>query len=310
MKIGMIGAGAMGSLFGARLSNNSDVYLIDVNQEHVEAVRKKGLRVKNIDGSESVYNLFAASRYEELPCKVDLAIVFTKSYHTQDAAETVRAVLDPSGMALTLQNGVGNLEILRNALGDETAVAGVTSHGGDFIGPGEVRHAGKGPTHIGCLQSKRKFLESTVQIFNASGIETKLSDDVESLIWGKLIVNVGINALTAIFRVRNGVIGKTPECARVMRTAVSEAVEVSRALGVRLPYEEPFAQVKKVCEATAENRASMLQDVLKGARTEIGAINGAIVKKAEALGIKTPVNLMLTQIVEGLEATSEYRIEK
>ncbi len=310
MKIGIIGAGAMGSLFGAMLSKVSEVYLVDIDKEHVEAIRNKGLVVRNIDGTKSSHDLFVTTRYEELPCKVDLAIVFTKSYHTRDAAETALVVLEPSGVALTMQNGVGNLEILRDVLGEEHAVAGVTSHGGDFIGPGKVRHAGKGSTHIAGLACKGKLLEDVVRTFNAAGIETGLSDDVESLIWGKLIVNVGINALTAIFRVKNGVIGKVPECVGIMRRAVSEAVQVAAAQGVRLPYEDPYAQVMKVCEATAANRASMLQDVLKGARTEIGAINGAIARKGEALGIDTPVNLLLTQIVVALEATAGYRIDK
>ncbi len=310
MKIGIIGAGAMGSLFGAMLSKASEVYLVDINKEHVEAIRTKGLVVRNMDGSKSVFDVFATSRHEELPGKMDLAVVFTKSYHTRDAAETARAVLDRSGVALTLQNGVGNLEILRDVLGEENAVAGVTSHGGDFTGPGEVRHAGKGSTHIAGLPSKTKLLQDVVRTFNAAGIETGLSDDVESLVWGKLIVNVGINALTAIFRVRNGVIGAAPECSRIMEQAVAEAVEVARALGVKLPYDDPLAQVQKVCEATAANRASMLQDILKGAGTEIGAINGAIAKRGEALGIGTPVNLLLTQIVEALEATAQHRIDK
>jgi 2-dehydropantoate 2-reductase len=149
-----------------------------------------------------------------------------------------------------------------------------------------------------------------VRTFNAAGVATSLSDDLDGLIWGKLIINVGINALTAILRVRNGVVGNTPECAKIMDQAVSEAAEVAAALHVKLPYDNPHEQVRKVCEATAANRASMLQDILKGAKTEIGAVNGAVVRLGEAMGIDAPVNRFLTQTVEALEATAIRRINE
>jgi len=308
LKIAIIGAGAMGSLFGSMLSKVSEVSLIDINHDHVEAIRKNGLKVENMDGSSSTFNLMITNRPEELSHRVELAIVFTKSCNTRDAAYTARAILDPGGTALTLQNGIGNLEVIHDVLGPENALAGVTSHGGTFLGPGFVRHAGIGPTHIADMPSKKTLIQNIARIFNAAGIETSLSDNVNSLIWGKLIINVGINALTAICRVPNGVIGKTSECIDIMKDAVSEAVAVADALGVTLPYDDPVAQVKKVCDATAANQASMLQDILKGARTEIGAINGAIVDKAEALKISTPVNRFLYRIIKAIEATAEYRI--
>jgi 2-dehydropantoate 2-reductase len=308
LKIAIIGAGAMGSLFGSMLSKVSEVSLIDINHDHVEAIRKNGLKVENMDGSSSTFNLRITDQPEDLADLVELAIIFTKSCNTRDAANTARTILDPMGLALTLQNGIGNLEVIQDVLGPENALAGVTSHGGTFLGPGIVRHAGIGPTHIADMPSKKTLIQNISRIFNAAGIETSLSDNVNSLIWGKLIINAGINALTAICRVPNGVIGKTSECIDIMKDAVSEAAAVADALGVTLPYDDPVAQVKKVCEATAANQASMLQDILKGARTEIGAINGAIVDKAEALGISTPVNRFLYRIIKAIEATAEYRI--
>lgn len=308
MKIAIIGAGAMGSLFGSMLSMVSEVSLIDINHDHVKSVRKNGLTVENIDGSRKIFNLKITDRIEELSGRFDLAIVFTKSYNTQDAADTARAILDPEGTALTLQNGIGNLEVIQNVLGAENAIAGVTSHGGTFLGPGKVRHAGIGATYIANLPSKKALIQKVAHVFNMAGIETFVSDNVNSLIWGKLIINVGINALTAICRVPNGVIGMTSECVDIMKDAVSEAVAVADSLGVILPYDDPVGQVKQVCEATSANQASMLQDILRGAPTEIGAINGAIVEKAQALGISTPVNLFLTRIIKAVEATVEYRI--
>jgi 2-dehydropantoate 2-reductase len=308
LKIAIIGAGAMGSLFGSILSKVSEVLLIDINHDHVEAVRKNGLIVENMDGSRSTFNLLITNRPEELSDRVELAIIFTKSCNTRDAANTARAILDPQGVALTLQNGIGNFDVIQNIVGPENAVPGVTSHGGTFLGPGHVRHAGIGETHIANMPSKKSLIDKIVNIFNVAGIDTSLSDNMNSLIWGKLIINVGINALAAICRVPNGVIGKTSHCSDIMKEAVSEAVTVADALGVMLPYDDPVAQVKKVCEATATNQASMLQDILRGTRTEIDAINGAIVKKADTLGISTPMNRFLFRIIKAIEATVEYRI--
>jgi 2-dehydropantoate 2-reductase len=308
LKIAIIGAGAMGSLFGSMLSKVSEVVLIDINHDHVEAIQKNGLIVENLDGSRSTFNLLITNRPEELSDRVELAIIFTKSFNTRDAANTARAILDPQGVALTLQNGIGNFDMIQNILGPENAVLGVTSHGGTFLGPGHVRHAGIGPTHIANIPLKKSLIDKIVNIFNVAGIDTSLSDNMNSLIWGKLIINVGINAMTAICRVPNGIIGKISECFDIMEEAVSEAAAVADALGIMLPYEDPVAQVKKVCEATATNQASMLQDILRGTRTEIEAINGAIVKKANTLGISTPMNCFLFRIIKAIEATAEYRI--
>jgi 2-dehydropantoate 2-reductase len=308
LKIAIIGAGAMGSLFGSMLSKVSHVLLIEINHDHVEAIQKNGLIVENMEGSRNIFKLLITNRPEELSYKVELAIIFTKSCSTRDAAKTARAILDPQGIALTLQNGIGNLEVIQDILGPENAVPGVTSHGGTYLGPGHVRHAGIGPTYIANMSSKKSLINKMVNIFNVAGIDTFLSDNMNSLIWGKLIVNVGINALTAICRVPNGVIGKTSECFDIMKEAVSEAATVADALGVMLPYDDPVAQVKKVCEATATNQASMLQDILRGGHTEIEAINGAIVKKADTLGIPTPMNRFLFRIIKAIEATAEYRI--
>ena len=145
-------------------------------------------------------------------------------------------------------------------------------------------------------------------LFNRAGLETRISDDVDSLLWSKLIVNVGINALTALLRVPNGVLAQTPECDLLMARAVAEAVAVARALSIGLDGERQLERVREVCLRTADNRASMLQDILRGRPTEIDAINGAVVARGRAAGVDTPVNLLLTQLVQALEATVADRL--
>lgn len=298
----------MGSIFGAMLSSASDVYLVDLLEAHVQAINKNGLVIEKTDGVSETCYPFATTDPMEVEGEVDLAIIFTKSYDTEAAAKTAKLLLGERGLALTLQNGLGNVEVMAEILGDERTVAGVTSHGGTLLTPGRVRHAGQGPTYVGDSPLNHQILTQIMETFTSAGIGVTLSDNLETLIWGKLIINVGINALAAILRVPNGVLGVTPACEKIMAGAVSEAVAVAHASGIQLPYDDPLQQVKKVCADTARNRASMLQDILRGARTEVGVINGAIVEKGNAFGIPTPCNRLLSELIQALEATSEKRL--
>ncbi|MFZ0614075.1 MAG: 2-dehydropantoate 2-reductase [Desulfobacterales bacterium] len=307
MRIAIIGAGAMGSIFGAMLSAVADVALVDNFERHVRAIRGNGLEIELNDGSIKNQAVFATARPEEVAPGVDLAIIFTKSYDTRQAAETARDLLAEKGIALTLQNGIGNLDVIAGVVGENRCAAGVTSHGGTLVHPGRVRHAGEGPTYI-AAPSAAVDLGPVADVFTRAGIDVSLSGNLDTLIWGKLVINVGINALAAIVRVPNGILGITGECKAILAEAVAEAVQVAQALGIALPYDDPLAHVLAVCEKTAKNRASMLQDTLRGVRTEIGVINQAIVEKGVELGVATPCNRFLTATVLALEATAAQRI--
>lgn len=307
LDIVIIGSGAMGSIFGALLSSTANVKLIDSWENHVKAISENGLRIEHPDGDKQ-YFVEIFSDHTKIEGLSDIAIIFTKSSQTEAAARIADSLLKEKGLALSLQNGVGNIDIIEGIVGKGRAVAGVTSHGGTLTGPGQVRHAGKGPTHIARINEASDRIEAIARVFNASGIETTLEENLDSLIWGKLIVNVGINAMAAIMRTPNGVLGKTPACIAIMEKAVWEAVDVARKLNIQLPYEHPLEHVRKICELTASNRASMLQDILRGAQTEIDVINGAIVQKGEKMNIPTPYNRFLTEIIKALEATSSERI--
>ncbi len=310
VKVAIIGAGAMGSLFAALLSPRADVVLVGRSAEHIDAMRSTGLSVEHMDGSLRRYRVKATSDLRSIAQEANLVLVFTKSHHTREAARSARTVLNRDGLALTLQNGIGNLEILSEVLGASSALAGVTSHGATFIDYGLVRHAGAGPTYLGSCPGRKALLDEVVFLFNESGIQTTVSDDLEGIIWGKLVVNAGINALAAILRVPNGKLIESDECSIIMQGAVKEAAAVAKASGISLPFADPMNQVRQVCRNTARNRASMLQDILRGTATEIDAINGAIVGMGRKLGIETPYNTALTGIVHTLEATAADRIRE
>lgn len=310
MRVAVIGAGAMGSLFGGRLAETGlhEVWLFDRWAEHVEALRTQGLLLIAPDGTEERIAVNATTDLSAIPRPVDLVLIAVKSHATQVAAEMALPLLGSDGFALTLQNGLGNWEIIAKVVGPGRTIQGVTSQGATRLGPGRVRHAGSGPTYLAATPEQMPGVAVIAAAFSAAGIPTSIEPNLERLVWGKLVVNAGINALTALLRVENGVLTEVPEARALLSQAVAEAVAVAQAAGITLPYDDPVAQVLSVAEGTAANRSSMLADVLRGAPTEIDFINGAIVREAERLGIETPVNRTLTALVRALDATAARRV--
>jgi 2-dehydropantoate 2-reductase len=308
MDIVVVGAGAMGSLFGALLSSVASVSLLDPWEDHVSEINEHGLGLSGESGERTIW-LPATSDPSALP-SADLAIVFVKSSKTAWAAEVAASILKPDGLVITLQNGLGNSDILEARVGPERTAAGVTSHGATLLGPGRVRHAGKGPTHLGFYQENEDRVRRVADVFSRAGLEVHVSDSVRSLIWGKLITNAGINALTAILRVRNGVLVEVEPMRDLMDAAVREAAQVAAAKGIQLPYEDPVSYVRAVATRTGQNLSSMLQDTLRSAPTEIDVINGAIAREGAALGIATPVNSLLRDLVKALEAGYGYCVSE
>ena len=308
MEILIIGAGAMGGLFAALLAPHASVTLLTTNREHAGAITARGLALTALDGATRHVQVGVLTDPTLWEGRADLALICTKARATGPAARSAGTLLAADGLVLTLQNGLGNLERIEAEVGPAHAVAGVTAQAATLLGPGRVRHAGLGPTTIGVRPGQEQRLEAIAALFNRAGIDTNLSDDVDSLLWSKLVVNVGINALTALLRVPNGVLARYPACDGLMAEAVAEAVAVARSLGIALDEEQQLARVRAVCALTAANRSSMLQDILRGALTEIEVINGAVVARGLTTGIPTPVNSLLTRLVKALEATASDRI--
>ena len=212
---------------------------------------------------------------------------------------------------MTLQNGIGNTQIMGEVIGQDKVIGGITNHGATLLGWGHIRHAGKGETIIGKTDAKTLGqLEGILAILNKAGFETNISKDIDAIIWSKLIINVGINVLTALTRLNNGRLIEYEGTKDIMRLAVFEAVKIAEVKGIKLIYEDPIEKVESVCKATAGNVSSMLQDVLNKKRTEIDFINGAIVKLGQSLNIPTPVNYTLTNLIKTVEASYELQVVK
>jgi 2-dehydropantoate 2-reductase len=303
MRVLILGAGALGSLVGARLSQTDvDLLLLGRNRPHMEAIREVGLVVEELDSTLGHLNLpacFCDPRDIERP--VDLVLVTVKTYDTSAAVRDVSPCCHSGTWFLTLQNGIGNFERIAAEVDSGLVMVGTTAQGATLVAPGRIRHGGNGPTYLGEFpRGVSTRIDSVVDLFRRAGLDAHASDRMETLVWEKLLVNVGINAITALTGIRNGVIADSEAARELSREAVEEALQVTRWKGIAV-REDIVERVVEVARATARNRSSMGQDVDRRKRTEIEAINGAIVRYGGEAGLDLPVNRTLTRLVKTIE---------
>lgn len=309
MVILILGAGALGSLIGARLSQtDARVLLLTTDRRHIRAILDGGLIIDELDGSQSRFSIPGYSNPRDFGEKADLVIVTVKSYDTATAVSSVAGCCHGSTLFLTLQNGIGNWEHISQLKGEQNVLAGSTAQGATMVEPGRIRHGGNGQTFIGEFNGPpTERVQQMIDLFRRAHLEAHASDQMQRLIWEKLLINVGINAITALTGIRNGSIAEREAARELSQTAVREALEVARKKGFAIG-DEIVERVIAVARATARNRSSMGQDVDRSKGTEIDAINGAIVQFGREMGIATPVNYTLTQLVRTVEAG--YLMEK
>jgi 2-dehydropantoate 2-reductase len=303
MKIAVIGAGAMGSLFGALLAEGGhEVWLCDIWQDHIKALKRSGLKIE-WEGETRYVRLNAAGDPRQIE-ESELILIFVKSTQTRSAAESAALLAGQNGWVITLQNGMGNAETIAKHIPSNRILAGTTAHGATMLEAGSIRHAGAGPTTVGMWAGGQKEFQIARQIadqFTQAGIESAAVEAVRPVIWDKLLVNVGINAITALTGIKNGQILDLELTRELSRAAVEEAASVARAQGIEI-RQDPAAHVFQVAAATAANRSSMGQDVDHRRPTEIKAINGFVAREADRMGLAAPVNRALTALVETMEA--------
>ena len=308
MKIAIVGTGALGSVIGSLLwEAGLDPILLERNPEEVNCVRDNGLWIEGVSGDRyvrpGIYNDMSGLDQAEL------VIVLVKSYDTSTACETIQKIISDRGVILTLQNGIGNYEILNSAFPDKVLM-GVTTMGAMTLGPGKVRHTGFGPILLGEIggemTERTTAVRDTLKLMNGGPVEAV--DNVLGAVWSKLIVNAGINAPATLLRLRNGDLPQTESGRGLIRKIVSECLELLAVKGIKLMFDDPEAHVIEVCKGTYGNLNSMFQDIVAGRRTEIDFINGAIVEQSKSVGLEAPVNETLTLLIKSLESTERFRV--
>lgn len=307
VRVAIIGGGAMGTLLAAKLASHAQVWVVSSHPDTVEALNSQGAQVL-LDGREVAAPVKATSD-PAVAHPVDVALVCVKAYETERAATVVSGLLSSDGVVLTLQNGLGNEEILEKAIPPERVLVGVTYLGASWLGPGKVRQAGEGPTYLVANSSDTSRAEDIAWLFRQAGLESEVRQDGDNILWGKLVVNAAINPLTALLRVPNGALISSSAMRQLLGDAVSEAVAVATAAGINLPYLDPLAQVEEVCLRSRDNYSSMLQDVLRQRPTEIDAINGAVVREGERLGVDTSLHRALRDLVKAVESSYKFQVK-
>lgn len=299
----IVGTGAVASLFAARLTaSGTDVTMLGSWQQGLLALRKHGVRLVEADGSEHTHPVQVVDDPQSC-APAQHALVLVKSWGTARAAQQLVRCLSGDGLALTLQNGLGNLETLVGKLGVDRVALGVTTYGANLIEPGRVRSAGEGTITL----SRTAGIDTLAGVLQRAGFQVEFTADPSGLIWGKLAVNAAINPLTALLEVPNGTLLELPSSRDLMAAVARETATVAEAQGIQLPYTDPALVIEQVARRTAANRSSMLQDITRGTPTEIDAINGAIVREADRHNVPAPVNRTLWQLVKAKEHSRAER---
>lgn len=302
MKVLILGAGAMGCLYGAAFHRaGCEVVFVDVNEAHIDAINTHGLELETRAGIEHLP--IPARLPEQIGGPVDLVVVFTKTFHTDAALAGIKAAIGPETWLLSLQNGLGNDRRLAAHAAEEQVLVGASSLPSDLVGPGKVRSHGEGGSKLyPAFGGDPAFAQRVAGLLTEGGLPAALEPEIHAAIWSKAIFNAAMNPLCALTRRTPGFLGAHAESQALIRELVEEGVAVANATGIAIPA-QPIHDLTHISVTDhANHEASMLQDVKAGRRTEIDAINGAIVEAGKAAEVAAPLMETLWRLVKLEEA--------
>jgi 2-dehydropantoate 2-reductase len=302
MKISVVGTGAMGSIYAALMGDSgNEVWALDRWAEHIEEIRKSGLRVEGKSGDRTV-KINATTRADEAGI-CDLVIIATKAMHVEPAAESVRSLIGPDTIVLTIQNGLGSPDKVANILGGNRVIVGVVAgFGASMKGPGHAHHHGMELVRLGEMKGPiTPRVEKVAQVWRHAGFTVKTFDDIDQLIWEKLICNVCYSGSCALTDWTLGEVIADPDAWRVASGCATEAYNVAKARGIKMDFDDPVAYVRDFGSKIPGSRPSMLLDHMEGRLSEIDAINGAIPPEGEKYGVPAPFNTAVSSLVRAKE---------
>ncbi len=298
MRIGIVGAGALGTLFGQRLAHDNEVVLLERKPEVVAAVARAGLRV---DGESRAARATIEPR--EL-FGVQVLFVFVRATDTLPALRPFASELSPAAAIVSLQNGLGNEEAIKTALGSTIPlVIGATTESALSVGPGQVERIGEGTTVLGSAGASPEVCNRVARLLVDAGFRATTAYDIRPHLWGKLIANAAINPVAALLEQPNGIVLRDEHAGEVARSLAQEAATVANAMRIPLPFTDPWSYVRTIVEQTAGLDSSLLNDLRAGAPTEIDFINGAVVAAGRRAAVPTPYNETVTALVKAREAS-------
>ena len=300
MKIAVIGAGAMGSIYGGHLSLHNEVYLVDTNPEVVSVINEKGITLEE-NGEDHIYCPKAVTNTAGLP-EMDLVILFVKALFSRPALEGNRNLIGKNTYLLTLQNGSGHEDILGEFAPLERIIIGTTEDQGTILGMAHIRHGGTGGTNLGMLcPDTEGMLPKLKETLDLCGFNGKIHENIQQLIWNKLFVNVALSAVTAILNVKMGFIAGNPNALAMSEQLLHEAVEVAHAMGLEADEDHLRQEIIDTSNRVPEGITSICADLSKGRKTEVDTISGSVVRAAKKVGVPVPAHEFLVNMVHAME---------
>jgi 2-dehydropantoate 2-reductase len=300
MNISVLGAGAMGSLFSGYLSRNNDVTVIDVSAPTVDAINRRGVRIREKDGTVTECHPKATTDSSRMGFQ-DLVIVFVKSMFTISALEQNKNLIGPDTYLMTLQNGAGHESKLLKFADRRHVIIGSTQHNSSVIEPGYVNHGGSGITSVGLLDGSSEILDELAENLTSCGFECKTEENVQRQVWKKMFTNTAASSLTALFQVPLGFIHTNPHANWLMRNLCREAVGVANTLGLGFDFEEVAEDIDTVCRNAPDGYTSIYADIRDGRRSEVDTISGSVIEAAHDLGVAVPYHEMIVRCIHALE---------
>jgi 2-dehydropantoate 2-reductase len=305
-KVIVVGAGAMGGLFGGLLAEGGlDVTLVDGWHEHIDAIRAAGIRIVGVGGDRAI-PIKATGDPGEVGA-ADIVLFQCKAFANEAAAHSVKHLFGAGAVAISFQNGLGNEETLGRILGESSVIGGLTAQAGLVEAPGVVRNFGNLPTTIGEMAGGLTDRAITIaKVFTAHGLPTKASGDIKRDKWKKLLGNVALGAISAVTDLRSVEIMQVPELQEIVFSCVKEAAAVAKAEGIALDVVEAREVLMKLVDTTdggtGNSKSSMREDIIRRRRTEIDTIHGAVAGLARKHGVATPTIDTMIGLVKGLQS--------
>lgn len=304
MRIAVIGAGAMGSIYGGHLSQHNDVLLVDTNEKVVEQVANNGLLFDE-DGTTHTYHPGAVSNTKGQE-PADLVILFVKALFSRAALEGNRGLIGPNTRLMTLQNGAGHEDLLKEFVDEDHIVIGTTEDNGAVLGMGHVRRGGTGVTNVGMLvEDKEGFLPQLKEAFDQCGFNVKIHENIQTLIWDKLFTNVSLSALTGVLQVDMGYIAANEYAWDLCCQLIHETVKTAAAAGLNFDEEKVREKVKNTSINNPNGCTSIRADLRDGRRTEVDTISGAVVRAAHKYGVEVPGHECIVRLVHAMEGRNK-----
>lgn len=300
MRIAVIGAGAMGSIYGGHLSLNNEVYLIDTNQAIVDHINKNGLILQE-NGEDVVYHPTAATSTEGQE-PFDLIILFVKALFSKAALSSNKGIIGPNTYLMTLQNGSGHEDILGEFVPVDRIIIGTTEDNGAILAPGHVRRGGSGNTNIGMLtEDTNGFLPKLKEALDSCGFHGHIHANIQQLIWNKLFTNVSLSAVTGVLQVPMGFIAGNEHAWIITKQLIHEAVAVAHGLGLEADEAEITEKVRLTSLNSPEGITSICADIRAGRKTEVNTISGSVVRASKKCGVPAPTHELVVELIHALE---------